>query len=107
MNVISNAIDAIGDNEGVISIASRQQNELTTLSITDSGSGMDEQTVSRIFEPFYTTKDVGKGTGIGMHIVQKEIEKHKGSIKINSEIGKGTTFEIELPNVAPELEKAA
>ncbi|MCF4969021.1 ATP-binding response regulator [Nostoc sp. CMAA1605] len=69
------------------------------ISITDTGIGIEPEILDRIFEPFFTTKDVGKGTGLGLSTVQGIIKSHHGFIKVNSEQGKGTQFQIFLPAV--------
>lgn len=67
------------------------------ISVADTGAGMDEKNIQRIFEPFYTTRPMGEGTGLGLASVFGIIKKHKGIITVDSQVGKGTTFSIYLP----------
>ena len=96
LNVLSNAIQAIIE-KGTISISTKLENEKIFIQISDTGYGMNEENIKKVFEPFFTTKDPGKGTGLGMSIAYSIIEKHKGSIKYKSEVGKGTTVTITFP----------
>ncbi|MCK5704284.1 MAG: GHKL domain-containing protein, partial [Cyclobacteriaceae bacterium] len=96
MNIISNSIDAIED-KGIITISTSKSNGFIQIIIKDSGSGMPENIKAKIFDPFYTTKEVGEGTGLGLSISHGIIEKHGGSIKVQSDAGKGTEFIIHLP----------
>jgi signal transduction histidine kinase len=96
MNIINNASQAI-ENEGKITISTWQENTNIYISIKDDGHGFDETVKSKIFEPFYTTKDVGQGTGLGLAISYGIIENHHGKIEVNSAPGKGSEFIICLP----------
>ena len=98
MNLISNSIDAMKQSGGKILVAATSlSDELVRIEVSDNGSGIPNDVLERIFDPFFTTKEVGKGTGLGLHIVQKEIERHNGIISIKSEVNKGTKFTIDLP----------
>lgn len=118
MNILANAIQAIEGNgtitiktskdcppidenlSGLITNASIQ--DFICIFLKDSGSGMPDHVKKRIFEPFYTTKDVGQGTGLGLSIVHSIIEKHHGNIQVDSEMGVGTEFIIQLPLKLPK-----
>jgi signal transduction histidine kinase len=105
MNLLSNAADAVTDQPGEIKITanlSKFDHGAIDLIVSDSGRGMSEETKRKLFEPFYTTKDISKGSGLGLFVVKNEVAKHGGSIEIDSEIGKGTTFKIKLPGRAKE-----
>jgi two-component system sensor histidine kinase HydH len=94
VNVLQNAVDAVGA-EGHITVDAGGENRLIRLSVRDNGCGMDSETMSKIFQPFFTTKT--KGTGLGLAIVDRLITVLGGEIGIDSTPGKGTTVTIVLP----------
>ncbi len=96
MNIINNASDAI-EGEGTIRINTYQVSDNVCISIEDSGKGMSEEVRNRIFEPFYTTKDVGQGTGLGLYISFGIIQSMRGNIQVFSSPSKGSKFVITLP----------
>lgn len=95
-NIIMNAIHAM-NNSGNIIITVKNLGEKVKVSICDDGPGIPEEIRQKIFEPFFTTKKAGEGTGIGLDLVAKIIEKHGAYLDLESELGKGTTFSITLP----------
>lgn len=96
MNMLVNAAQAI-TYEGDIYIATQIQGSAVLITVRDTGGGMSASVVDKIFDPFYTTKGVNEGTGLGLSISHGIIEKHGGSISVESKEGEGTSFTIELP----------
>ena len=101
INLIMNGIQAIHDETGTIVIAADQDLDTGSVIITvsDTGVGIEEEFRQQIFDPFYTTKEVGKGTGLGLSVVYGIIKKHNGTIMVRNNKDKGTTFVITLPHV--------
>jgi signal transduction histidine kinase len=98
MNLIVNAAHAIGDERGRITVRTgRDGADHVWLEIGDNGSGIAPDTVSRIFDPFFTTKAVGKGTGLGLSLAYGIVQKHSGSIDVDTALGQGTRFRVRLP----------
>jgi len=100
MNLLINAAQAI-EKQGEIHIATRQVGSQVEIAIRDTGLGIPEKNLTRIFDPFFTTKSVGKGTGLGLNVTYNILKKHKGSINVQSELGRGTTFTIRIPANGP------
>lgn len=101
VNLINNSIQAIKakpvhQNEHIL-IKTKDHPDYVTIEIADTGIGMTDEVKQRIFDPFYTTKDIGEGTGLGLSIVFGIIEMHKGNIEVTSKPGEGTTFVVKLP----------
>lgn len=96
VNLITNAIHAMSRG-GTVEVKTKRKDNLVSLTVKDTGSGMTSEVRKKIFEPFYTTKPIGQGTGLGLSVVQGIIEEHKGKIIVHSVPGKGSKFEILLP----------
>jgi len=120
MNLITNAYHAVEEKNGTIELELKQivlsDNDLTNtpipsgeyvrLSVSDNGIGIPGNAIHKIFEPYFTTKKKGKGTGLGLAVVYGIIKEHSGDIKVYSEEGKGTTFIVYLPVMKDNLETA-
>ena len=100
INLVMNALDAMPDG-GSLRVGVSPHDGLARLTIADSGLGIPRDVVDKIFDPFFTTKEFGKGTGLGLTVVKGIIEEHLGTIAVESEPGKGTTFTIDLPVYQP------
>ncbi|MDP3877919.1 MAG: ATP-binding protein [Methylobacter sp.] len=96
MNILANAIQAI-PNKGTIFITTAKVGDQAVVTIADTGTGMPEHVRKKIFDPFFTTKEVGEGTGLGLSISFGIIEKHHGSLTVESELNQGTRFIIAIP----------
>lgn len=121
MNLAVNGRDAMGEG-GTLTIQTEnvaldeeycrlhveaRPGEYVLLSITDTGQGMDQDTLQHIFEPFYTTKGIGRGTGLGLAMVYGTIRQHGGHVSCYSEPGQGTTFKVYLPAISTDVEDFA
>ena len=105
MNLIENATDAIGlADEKWIQIEAVEKNGVLSIRMTDSGEGINEQDVTRIFEPMFTTKKEKKGTGLGLSISQRIVNGHGGRLYYDS-TGTNTSFVLELPRKEPNPAK--
>ncbi|MES2016225.1 MAG: ATP-binding protein [Pseudomonadota bacterium] len=97
MNLVVNAAHALGEKRGTITIRTGRSEDNVWIEVEDNGSGIAKEHLSRIFDPFFTTKPIGKGTGLGLSLAYGIVQKHRGRIDIDTEIGRGTKFHIVLP----------
>ena len=102
INILMNAVQAMHER-GTITIATRHNSVGNTaeVAISDTGHGIPPEQIDRIFDPFFTTKESGHGTGLGLSIAYGIVTTHHGSISVESEVGKGSTFTIRMPVEAP------
>ena len=99
LNLLHNSANAI-TSQGLITLTCRMENDKLLIGVCDDGKGMTEETKRKAFEPFYTTHDVGGGTGLGLTVSRDVVNAHHGEISIQSELGKGTRIYITLPVIA-------
>ena len=97
MNIVLNAYDAMRETGGTLYASSGLEDGRISLRFRDTGCGMDTETMTNVFDPFYTTKESGKGTGLGLAIVAQIAETHEGKVYVNSAPGEGTEFRITFP----------
>lgn len=117
VNLCTNALHAMADEKGVLTVKlsrvvlmpkdlNSQENiapgPFVELKVSDTGSGMDQKTIERIFEPYFTTKDSGKGSGMGLALVHGIVHHSGGFIKVESEPGRGSTFHVFFPAIAED-----
>ncbi len=96
VNIVNNAVDAMPAG-GRLNIKTRTAKGRVYLEVQDTGIGMNKETLKQVFMPFFTTRDVDRGTGLGLSVVHGIVEAHGGSVKADSHEGKGSTFQITLP----------
>lgn len=107
LNLVVNAAHAIEDaprppaSRGTIRILTREAGPRVAISVEDDGCGIPPEIRGKLFDPFFTTKAVGRGTGQGLAIARRVVDRHGGTLSFESEVGKGTTFRVELPLSAP------
>jgi len=106
LNILNNANNAM-PNGGTISIRAEDDDRgFVRVDISDTGQGISPESMEHIFEPFYTTKGIGKGVGLGLSVTYSLVKNHGGYISVNSDVGKGTTFSVFIPAVDSDLQSA-
>jgi PAS domain S-box-containing protein len=108
MNLCTNARDAM-PNGGILRIEAKRTDNRATITITDTGCGMDEETMEKAFDPFFTTKGPDKGTGLGLPMAYRIVKDHQGQIRVQSELGRGTSFMVSFPlaDTVEEIDRKA
>ena len=107
MNLLVNAAQAVGD-AGVVRVTTRRESETAVIRISDTGRGIAPEHMKKIFDPFFTTKPVGEGTGLGLSITYGIVERHAGSVRVESRPGEGTIFTVAIPvNAGKQLGRGA
>src|SRR5437868_1515274 len=101
LNIVHNALQAVDPQHGEVRIAASRNGDRVELSVIDNGCGITKENLSRIFDPFFTTKPPGSGTGLGLSIVQELVAAQKGTVRVESEIGRGTRVAVSLQAVLP------
>ena len=105
LNLLTNAFYAVnekkqknpGDYEPVVSIVTRKVNSCIEISVKDNGDGIKKEALGKIFQPFFTTKPTGMGTGLGLSLSYDIVKAHGGELKVHSKVGEGTAFKIVIP----------
>jgi len=101
LNLITNAAQAMGDRQGTITLTTREDGNGVATIVEDNGGGIAPDVLPKIFDPFFSTKEIGKGTGLGLSISYKIVQQHGGRIEVESTVGSGTRFTVWLPHKPP------
>jgi signal transduction histidine kinase len=96
LNLVLNAVQAI-DGPGLVAISTAVKGDEVVVRVRDTGSGIAPETLDQIWNPFFTTKSVGQGLGLGLAVSYNIVKKHSGEVQVETEIGKGTLFSVRLP----------
>ena len=104
-NLILNARDAIISGGRITLITAVSDGEVN-IEVTDTGEGISEENLNKIFDPFFTTKGVGNGTGLGLAVSYGIVQEHAGTIEVESEHGRGTTFKLSFPATSKQRQRA-
>ena len=105
LNLVTNAAQALRGGDGTIDLTTRADGEGVMVEVKDNGTGIPPDVLPKIFDPFFSTKEIGKGTGLGLSICYKIVQQHGGRIDVVSKPGSGTTFSVWLP-LRPPAEAA-
>jgi signal transduction histidine kinase len=97
INILLNAIEAMPQG-GTLTVSSGMEDSMVALRFADTGVGIPEDILPKILDPFFTTKEQGTGTGLGLSVSYGIIERHRGRLEVKSKVGKGTTFTVKLPS---------
>ena len=109
MNLVINAeraLDEVPEEERMLMVTTRATDDGVAVDLADNGPGISEHVLPRIFDPFFTTREVGQGTGLGLSMSHSIVQAHGGDLKVDTEAGEGTTFTLELPRAAEDVDEA-
>jgi signal transduction histidine kinase len=96
VNLLDNAVRAVG-TEGIVKVSTSREGDDAVVHIVDNGVGIKPEHMDRLFQPFFSTRDAGEGTGLGLALCQRIVLRQGGRIRIHSDYGKGTRVEVRLP----------
>jgi signal transduction histidine kinase len=106
-NIVANAVQAVESGAGGVRVSAASDDGHLAVAVEDNGCGMSEETLARIFEPYFTTRRSGQGTGLGMSIAKRIVDEHGGAITVRSAVGQGTTVTVRIPLLGRARPEAA